>query len=164
VLARLRSSNGVNGIIGGGFDSSTQILVVHFVAIRSFGGLASQFHQFLLDQTVLFDLIMRHPEGAKHDFFGHLLHFALHHHDVLIGGANNNVQVCLGNLGEGGVDDVLAVNPGHPDLGDRPGKGHIRYSKGSRGCQPGKGIGHDIPVCRNQIDGNKGLRVIISRE
>ena len=74
---------------------------------------------------------MSHLECFEQCAFGHFVHFAFNHHDILFGGTYHDVHVGLLELVEGGVDNVFAVDACYAHFRDGAFKGNVA---GSEGC------------------------------
>ena len=80
----------------------------------------------------------------------HLVHLALNHHDVLFGGGDHKVKVASCHLGEPGIDDKLAVDTCHADLGYGTAERQVAGSKGRRCGQAGKSVGLSVLIGRDK--------------
>ena len=141
-----------------------QLLVVLFVAIFTLHRLSAGCFQLLLHQAVLLDSFMGHADSLEHFSLLHLVHFAFHHHNVLIRCTHHDVNVSLLQLLKGGVDDKPSVDACHAHLRDRSAEGNVGDSQRRRCCQSSQRVGHIDAVGREQDDVDVHLRVIIVRE
>ena len=111
--------DGIRFVVAFVMDVRAQCVVVDFVVVFAFCGLAGLFLKFHHGQTLLFDLGMRHFQGLQKFGFAHFVHFALHHHDVVVSGADHKFNVGFGNLLKSGVDDPFSVDACDAHFGDR---------------------------------------------
>ena len=116
------------------------------MAIFAFCLLAGLFHQLHLSHALLLDLGVGHFQGLEEFIFGNLVHLALHHHDVVVGGADHQLDVGILDLLESGVDHPLAVDAGHAHLGDRAFERHVAHHQRGRSCKACESIGGLILV------------------
>ena len=117
-----------------------QVLVVDLVAVFPFFFLACGFGQGLLGLAHGLDRIMGELDGFQHFCFAYFLHFAFHHHDVLIGGTHHDVDIRFFQLLKGGIDHQFTVNASHPSFGNGPVEVDVRNGHGRRCSQSGQCI------------------------
>ena len=91
-------------------NSLLQLVVVHLMAVFAFYLLAIFLHHLQLCLALGLDSLVGGADGIQHDAFGHFLHLALYHHDVIQRSGNYQFEVSVLALLEGGVDDELAVD------------------------------------------------------
>ena len=164
VLHRAARGDGVGLVVELLDDRLTEFLVVDLVAVGAFYILAELLREFDLYGALLLDLLVGELDGAEHDLLGNLLHLTLDHEDVVDRTADHDVEVALGHLREVGVDGVLAVLADDAHLGDRASERDVRNGEGSRGGQAGQGIGLNILVCRDEVNGNVHFGVVVCGE
>ena len=95
-----------------------EFFIVYFVAVFAFYGSACSFGKFELHLALLFDGVVRGLEGCEKVGFGNFVHFAFHHHDVIVSGADHELHVGTLELFEIGVDYEFAVDTGHTHFAD----------------------------------------------
>ena len=141
-----------------------ELLVVHLVAIFALHVGAQLLHELFLQAAHGFDGFVGHFEGLEQVGLAHFLHFALDHHDVLLGGAHHDVHVGVFELLERGVDHVLAVDAGHAHLRDGAFERNVRAGQGSRGGKACQSVGHVYAVGGVERDVDVDFGVIVARE
>ena len=70
----------------------------------------------------------------------------LDHHDGVLRAGDDQVEVALGGLGEGRVDDVLAINAADADAADGSVEGDIADAEGGAGADGDEGVGLVLAV------------------
>ena len=113
------SGDSVSLVIASVVNSLAEFFVVYFMAIFAFYGRANLFGQFHLGFTLYLDCFMGGFHGFQQVFFGNLVHFTFHHHDILISSAYHEIHVCLFQLVESRVDDELAIDTCYAHFGNR---------------------------------------------
>ena len=73
-------------------------------------------HKLLLHLTLSLDLLVGKLDGLKHIVLADLVHLALDHHDILLGGGNHELKVGIFHLRETRVDYKFTVNPAYTYL------------------------------------------------
>ena len=164
VLHRAAGGDGVGLVVELADDGLAQLLVVDLVAVGALDILAQLLRELNLYGAVLLDFLVRELDGAEHHLLGDLLHLTLDHEDVVNRTADHDVEVGLGHLREGGVDDVLAADAGHAHLRDGAAEGDVRYGEGGRSGQTRQCVGLNILVCRDEVDRHVYLGVEIRGE
>ena len=102
-----------------------QIFVVHLVVVFALNVFTQFLSQFFLHGAHGLDGIVSHFEGLDKVLFGNLVHFSFHHHDVIFGCAHHDIHVGFLHLLEGGINNILAVNPSNANLADVEIEGYI---------------------------------------
>ena len=139
---------GVSLVVAFRADVGTQLVVVNLVVVFAFGFFAGLFHEFHLGLAVFLDFGMGHLEGFEQVGFGNLVHFAFHHHDVVVGSAHHQFDVGAFHLVERGVDDPLAVHACHAHFGDGSVEGDVAASERCRSGNAGQCVGSVVLVSR----------------
>ena len=105
---------------------------------------------------------MCNTKGFHHVVFRNLFHLAFHHHDVFQGCSDQNVDIGIGEVGNVGINDKLAIDPGHADFRDRSEKRNVADSKGCRGSKACQRVRHDIFIGRDEGDDHLdfGMKII----
>ena len=99
----------VNGLL--------ELLILDVVGIVALVHVGSELvHELLLHAAVPLYLLVGELDGLEHVVLADLLHLALDHHDVLLGGGDHEVEIRIVHLGEVGVDHELTVDAAHADL------------------------------------------------
>ena len=158
-LGNLQSS-----IIGLFPDTLIQLFIVDLVAVFPLFLFTGFFGQGELGLAHGLNGIVGELNGFQHFSFAHFLHFPLDHQDVVVGGANNKLNIRIFNLGKGGIHHQLALYTGYPYFGNGSMKGDIRYCKGSRCGQACKCIGRCVRLGRHEGDIDKCFRMVIIGE
>ena len=141
-----------------------QVLVVYFVAVFALGlglGLLGQFH---LGHALLLDGLVGRFQSLEQCSLRDFVHFALYHHDIVVGGAYHEFEVCFFEFLKGGVDDKFAVDTGNAHLADRSVERYVADGDCCRGRQSGQRVGHVDAVARVHGDVDKCVGVIVVRE
>ena len=154
----------VGGFVAGCLDLGAEFFVVDLVAVLAFHVLAQFLAEFLLQAAHGLDGLVGCLEGCEQVGLLYLLHLALYHHDVLLGGTYHEVHVSLLQLAEGGVDDELTVDAGHANLRDGTLEGDIADSQSGRGCKACQGIGHVLTIGREEDYVDIHFSVIVAGE
>ena len=141
-----------------------QGVVVDLVAVFALVVVSGLVHELLLDLAVDLYGVVGHLEGLEQVGLGNLVHLALHHHDVVVGGADHEFDVGAVHLGEGGVDDPLAFHACHAHFGDGAVEGYVGAGEGGGGCQACEGVGGVVLVGRVEGDVDERLGVIVVGE
>ena len=142
----------------------TQIFVVLLMAIFTFNRFSACSFELFLNEAVLFDGFMRHLDGFEHLALLHFAHLAFYHHDIVIRGADHDVDIGLFELRKGRVDDKLAVDTCHTHFRDRSSERDVGNGEGCRGGQSGQCVRHIFTVGREKYDVYKYFSMIIVRE
>lgn len=119
------SGDGVCLLIAGIVYGLAQLLVVHLVAVFALHGRAYLFGKLHLRLTLHLDSLVGSLHGVQQVELGHLVHFALHHHDVLVRGSYHKVHIRFFQLLEGRVDDELSVDARYAYLRYRSVEGNV---------------------------------------
>ena len=154
----------VSLLIASLLDGFAQFFVVHFVTIFALDVLAEFLLQFFLEAAHRLDSLVSGFEGSEEVALLHFLHLAFHHHDVLFGSADHEVHVGLLELLEGGVDDKLAVNACHANLGNGALEWDIAASQSCRSGKASQSIGHVHAVGREEDYIHINFSMIIAGE
>ncbi len=78
-----------------------ELLILEVVRIIALVDIGSElFHELFLDAAVLLDLLVSELDGFEHVVLADLVHLALDHHDVLLGGGDHEFKVGVLHLGE----------------------------------------------------------------
>ena len=117
--------NIVHGLIQLVVHLLAQIFVVHLVVVFALNVFTQFLSQFFLHGAHGLDGIVSHFEGLDKVLLGNFVHFAFHHHDVIFGCAHHDIHVGLLHLFEGGINNILAVNPSNANLADVEIEGNI---------------------------------------
>lgn len=154
---------GVSAVIAFVVYVFAQVFVVDFVAIFAFY-FAYGFGEFHLDFALLLDGGVCGLEGCQEVGFGHFVHFAFDHHDIVVGGAYHQLHIGLFELLECGVDDKFAVDACNAHLGDGAVERYVADGEGGTGCQSGQGVRHVYAVGREHDDVDERVGVVIVGE
>ena len=139
----------------------TEFFVVDFVVVLALHVRAEFFREFLLELAHGLDGFVCHLEGFEECAFGHFVHFAFHHHDVVFRSTYHNVHVGLFELLEGGVHHVFTVDAGHTNFRNRTVEGDVAGSQSSRSGKTGQCVGHVYAIGREERDVNVNLAVVV---
>ena len=141
-----------------------QVLIVHLMAILPLHFLTGFLLQLFLEAAHRFDGLMGYLQGVEQVLFGHFLHLAFHHHDVLFRGTHHDVHVGLFQLGESRIDHILAVDACHTHFGYRAFKRYIGNCQCGRCGKTGQCIRHVHAIGRIQNHIHINFCVIIAGE
>ena len=125
---------------------------------------AALFHKLELCHAVLFDFFVGHFESLEQFCFGHLVHLAFDHHDVVVGRAYHEFDVGFFNLGESGIDHPLSVDTGYSYFRDRSVERYVGTCQRGRSRYTGKSIGGVLFRCRIQGYVYECLSVVVIRK
>ncbi len=92
-----------------------ELLIVYFVAVFAFCD-AYFLGKFHLHLAVVLYGVMCCLEGCEEVGFGYFVHFAFHHHDVIVGCAYHKFHVCALKLFVCWVDDKFTIDACHAYL------------------------------------------------
>ena len=141
-----------------------QILVLLVVRIFSLDLLAALCVELYLNAALPLDFLVGKLDGAEHHVLGNLVHLALDHHDVLLGGCDHKFEVSLLHLGEVRVDLVFAVDSCHPDLGDRAEERKVAGCESCRSRESGECIRLYVLLRGDEPDVHEHCQMEIIRE
>ena len=158
------SSNSISLVITSLTNCLTQFFVVHFVTIFTFYRLTYRFCQLHLSLAMNLDGFVSHFHGFQQFSLRHFLHFAFHHHDVLISSGNHKVHICFFELFKSRVDNELTVDTCHTYFRDRSVERNIGNGKCCRSCKSCQRIRHIYTISREEDDVHIYLCMIIIRE
>ncbi len=149
-------------LVDGVADTLAELLVVHFVAVLALLGLAGIGGELVEHAALDLDGVVGGLEGAEHDVLGDLFHLAFDHHDVVLGGGDDEVEVSALDVLHRGVDDVLAVEVADAHLGDGAVEGDVADGQGRGSGQGGQLVGHGILVTGDEVnhDLHLGMEVV----
>ena len=85
--------------------------------------------------------LMAEGDGAQHDVFAQLLGFRLDHQHAFLGAGDDQVQSAVAHLLHQRVQDVLAVDVGHPGGAHRAEERHAGDGQRRRGRHQGDDVG-----------------------
>ena len=125
LLSQSLLGNVVHGLIQLIVHLLAQIFVVHFVVVFALNVFTQFLSQFFLHGAHGLDGIVSHFKGLDKVLFGNLVHFAFNHHDIIFGCAHHDIHVGFLHLLEGGINNILAVNPSNANLADVEIEGYI---------------------------------------
>ena len=109
-----------------------ELLILHIVRIVTLVDVGTEFlHELFLHAAMLLYLLMGKLDGFEHIVLAHLVHLALHHHDVLLSGGHHKFEVGILHLREGRVDHELAVDTADADLRYRTSERKVGRSQGA---------------------------------
>ena len=145
-------------------DLVLDIFVFLVVRIFSLDILAQFLVEFLLDTAMLLDLFVSELDGLEHHIFRNFLHFALYHHDVLLGSTDHQFEVGRFGLGERRIDLELSVDPGDAYLGDRTEERKVAARESCRCSKSCESIRLDVLFGRDEPDVDEYCKVEIIRE
>ena len=137
------------------------LLVVRIVALHFIG--AELGHKFLLHTAVLLYLFVGELDSLEHIVLGDLLHFAFHHHYVLLGCSDHKLKVCTLGLGESGVDYKLTVDTGHAHFADRASEGEIGSCERCGCGEACQGVGLNVLLGADEAHLHKNFQMEIIR-
>ncbi len=142
----------------------TEFFVVHFVAVFALYSSTGSLSEFELNLALFLDGFVGKLEGGQKFGFAHFVHFAFHHHDIVVCCTYHQFHIGALELLECGVDDELTVNSCHTNLGDGSVEGYIAHGE-SCGCSKAcESIGHILAVRRVHGDVYKCVCVVVIRE
>ena len=118
-------------------EAGTQLFVVDLVAVFAFDGLACLDGQLGNGAALDLDGLVGGLQGTQHHLFRNLLHLAFHHHDVVFGGGDNQVEVGIVNLVHGSVDDIFSVQVADAHFRNRTVEGDVADGQSRGGSQCG---------------------------
>ena len=157
-------SDTVSRIVTSFLHFFAQVFIVHLMAILPLHFLTDFFLQLFLETAHRFDGLMSHLQGVEQILFGHFLHLAFHHHDVLFRSAHHDVHVGLLQLGESGIDHIFAIHTGYAHLGNRAFKRYIGNCQCSGCGKTGQCIRHVHAIGRIQNHIHINFCVIVAGE
>ena len=141
-----------------------EFFVIHFVAIFALNVCTEFLCKFFLYLAHRLDSIVRCFKGVDKVLFWHLVHFALHHHNVVLGGTDHNIHIGFLHLFEGRVDDIFSVYTCYAHFRDGVFDRNIRALHSYRCCKSCQGIGHINAVSWKKHYIHEYFCVIIWRE
>ncbi len=142
----------------------TQFVVVHLVAVLTLHLLAVLAHHLNLRAALRLDSLVSRLNGFEHNALGHLLHLALHHHNVVLRGGNHQFEVGVLALLKRGVDDHLTIHARHAHLANRTLERNVGASQSRRSRQTGYALGHIDAIGTVKGDVDKRISMVISGE
>ena len=151
-------------LVDGLADAFAQLFVVYLVAVLALLLLAGLDGELVQHAALDFDGLMGGLEGVKHHVLADLFHLAFHHHDVVLGGGHDEVEVGALNVLHGGVDDVLAVEVAHAHLANGAVEGNVAHGEGRSSGQGGQLVGHGVVVTTDKGDVHLHLGVEVVGE
>ena len=107
---------------------------------------------------------MSHLDRVQHLRLLHLVHLALHHHDVVERSAYHNVNVSFLQLRIGRVDNELSIHTCYTDLRDRAFERNVGNRQCSGSGQTSQRIWHILAIRREKNNVYIHLSVVIARE
>ena len=119
LVGRAGLGDGVCLVVAFFADILAEFLVIVFVAVFALYERAYFLCELHLSLALLLDGIVSGLECSEKVGFRHFVHFAFHHHDIVVGGAYHQLHVGVFKLLECGVDDKLAVDASHTHFRDR---------------------------------------------
>ena len=134
-------SHGISLVIAFFMNVGAESLVVDFMAIFALHGTYS-LGQFELGLALHLDSVMSGLEGSQKFSFGHFVHFAFHHHDVVVGGTDHEFHVGFFELFESGIDYEFTVDTGNTHLRDGSVEWYVADCDCSRCSESGQRVGH----------------------
>ena len=137
-------------LVYGIVETLTQFFVVDFVAVLAFLGLASLYGEFGNDAALGLDGLVCGFEGAEHYVFANFFHLAFHHHNVLFGGSDDEVEVGTLDVLHWSIDDILAVKVAYADLADGAVEGYVADGESRSCCEGSQLVGHCVLVARDE--------------
>ena len=139
------------------------LLVVGLVAVFALGH-TQLGGKFLLCHAHRLDGLVGSLQGGYQLVFAALVHFAFHHHDVVVSSTYHKFHVGVLNLLKCGVDDEFTVDAGHAHFGYRLLKRDVAHRYRCRCGQPCQCVGSIHSVAREHDDVNNRVRVVVRRE
>ena len=127
-------------------DVLAEVFVVDFVAVFALGERAYFLGQFHLGLALHLDGFVSGLESFKQLGLGYLVHLALDHHDVVIGGTNHQLDVGAFYFVKCRVNDEFAVNASYAHFADRAVEGDVAHCESSRCGKTGECVGHVFAV------------------
>ena len=100
---------------------------------------------------------MREHQGVQHDLFRQLLGFGFDHHQGVLGAGDDEVELAVGHLVEGRVQDELAVDIADARGADRAHEGHARDGQGGGGGDQAEDVRVIFHVVLQHGDDDLGL-------
>ena len=162
VLIRTRDSYCISLSVAGVVYVLAKIFIIIFVAIGTLNELTYSLAELELRLALYLNGFVSYLDSLEHLSFLDFLHFPFDHHDVVEGSAYHQFDISGFKLLEGRIDDEFAIDAGNTYFTDRSVEGDVRYSKGSRSCEPSQSIRHIYTIRReeNDIDEDFGMIVI----
>ena len=88
------------------------------------GGLAHFFLELTNETDYRLHLLVTMEHGVQHDAFGQTLGLGFHHQHGVLGSGNDQIEIRFGELRQGGIQYVLAVDITDPRRADGTAEGH----------------------------------------
>ena len=101
--------------------------------------------------------LMTGHDGAQHGFFRQLFGFGFHHHHRVGRAGDHQVQLGVVHLGDGRVDDVLAILVAHARCADRTQEGQTGQAQGGGGADHADHIGIIFQIVAEHGDHHLGV-------
>jgi len=155
---------GVALVVGLPAHLGLEVVVVGLVAVLALLVGAQLAAEFFLQLAHGLDGLRGCLERAYEVLLRHLVHLALHHHDVVFGGAHHDVHVALCHLLLGRVYYVFAVDPAHAHLADGALEGDVGAGHGRRGGESCERVGLVHAVGAEQHHLHVYLAVVVGGE
>ncbi len=96
-----------------------KILIIRLIAIFTLYIGAEFFRKFFLKFAHRAYSLLSSLEGTDQVLFRNLIHLTLNHHDILFRSTDHDIHIRLCHFLDSRINDILAINPAHPDLRDR---------------------------------------------
>ena len=140
------------------------IFVFFITRILPLDILAEFLVEFFLDAAHGLDRFVSGLDRIQHDLFRDLVHFTLDHHDVLLRGGDNQVEVGLLHFGKIRIDLECPVDPGDPDFGNRSEERKVAGGQGGGCREPGERVRLDVLLRADQPHVHKDCEVEVFGE
>ena len=164
LLGLRRLGEGIALVVAEVVHGLPELLVLHVVGIVTLVDVGAELvHELLLHAAVPLDLLVGELDCLEHGVLADLVHLALYHHDVLLGGRDHEVEVGVLHLREVRVDHELAVYPAHAYLGDRASERKVGCREGAGGSKACERIGLDVVLGRDEGYVHEHLEVEVIR-
>ena len=141
-----------------------EFVIVNLVAVLALNLLAISLHHLIDSQALWLDSLVSCLDSLEHHALWHLFHLTLHHHDVIVGSGNHQLEVSLLALLESRVDHHLAVHTSYAHLAHRTLERNIGASQSCTRSQTSDGLWHVNAISRVHGYIYKSVCVIIRWE
>ena len=109
-------------------------------------------------------LLMTKHDRTEHDLFGQLLRFGLHHQHRRLGTGHDQIQLRLGQLGNGRIEHVLAINVANTGGAHRAIEWNTCNTQRSRRANHRRDVRIDVRVDRQHMQNDLHFIEIPFRE
>ena len=106
------------------------------------------------------DRLLAEREGVDQQVLGHLARFGLDHRDRVVRAGDDEVEVALFELGEGGLEHQLAVDVADSHRGDGAVEGDVGDAERGAGGDRAQGVGRVLHIDGEDRDDQLGVVVV----